>query len=140
MSEIEFLYFLVSNLCNNTINNMLIFNMYLKINNKTNLQNSTRTFLSEDRATSLKFFPTSTLTGFLSQSSGISALIKNGFNFPSKKDWTKLVMVSLSRSLLSGTYLVISPSNLINLIVGASAALSPKNSITRPLSSTSVSM
>lgn len=44
------------------------------------LQNSTITSLSLFLATSSKFFPTRTLTGFESQSSGTSSVIKCGWN------------------------------------------------------------
>ena len=41
-----------------------------------NLQNSTKTCLLGSRATSAKFFPTKTFTGFAFQSSGISSVFK----------------------------------------------------------------
>lgn len=42
------------------------------------LQNSTKMFFEESKATSSKFLPTKTLTGFLSQSSGMSWLMRWG--------------------------------------------------------------
>lgn len=46
--------------------------------NRKYSQNSIKTFLAGSKATSSKFFPTRTFTGFLSQSSGMSWLIRWG--------------------------------------------------------------
>jgi len=48
-------------------------------NKRHDLQNSTRTFFDLSRATSAKFFPTSTFTGLASQSSGTASLFRWGW-------------------------------------------------------------
>lgn len=104
------------------------------------LQNSTNTFFLLSLAILSKFLPTSTLTGFLSQSSGISSLIKCGFSFPSRYDCVNVMMFSAVISVKSGLNFVISSSRLIKRSAGRSSFFKPKNSIIRALSSMSVLM
>lgn len=106
--------------------------------NEKSSQKSTMTFFLMSLATSSKFLPTRTLTGFLSQSSGISCDIKCGFSLPSRYCCVNSMISSFLISLNSGLNFVISSSKLISRKAGTSSFFKPKNSRMRALSSTSV--
>ena len=102
--------------------------------------NVTSTVFVLSVATSWKFLPTKTLTGVLSQSSGISCVSKCGLSLPSKKALTKSVRVDDLISENSGLNLLISSFKVIKRTAGTSVVLRPKNSRTRSFSSSSESM